>query len=66
MGDSEYDPEVSIHAITGTHGAKTIQVKGSILQHSLLTLIDSRSTHFFLDQLLVLALDIQMERKQAI
>ncbi|XP_073024540.1 uncharacterized protein [Primulina eburnea] len=62
----EEEPVVSIHALTGPQGAQTMQIKGSISRKSLLVLIDSGSTHCFLDKPLAQSLGLSMETKSTL
>lgn len=45
----EDTPEISFHAIAGSTTPQTMQMKGSLGRHPLVILIDSGSTHNFLD-----------------
>jgi len=42
-------PEISLNAITGTPSSKTMQIVGVIHFHRVIVLIDSVSTHNFVD-----------------
>ena len=46
----EYEPEISLHALTGWSPYKTMQVKATIKSHELIVLIDSGSTHNFISE----------------
>ncbi|XXG79744.1 hypothetical protein AAC387_Pa09g0747 [Persea americana] len=48
-GDHEHTSEISLHAIVGAPTPQTMHVTGTLGQQPLVILIDSRSTHYFLD-----------------
>ena len=48
--EGEHDGEISLHALKGVTNNKIIKVAGSRKNHGLLILIDSESTHSFLDE----------------
>jgi hypothetical protein len=52
-------PEISLHAIIGNPTPKTIRIVGMIKNHKIIILIDSGSTHNFLDQEKVNGLGMQ-------
>ena len=41
---------ISIHALVGTEGPHTMRLRGKIKNQTVVILVDSRSTHNFLDQ----------------
>ena len=45
----ESNPQVSLHALEGTFNFQTMRLKGVVGKRSLCILIDSRSTHNFID-----------------
>ena len=45
----EENPQLSIHALESTYNYQTMRVKGSVGRKSLCILIDSGSTHNFID-----------------
>ena len=47
--DEEEEPLVSIHAIAEATPHQTMRIKGNIKKKAIIILIDSRSTHNFLD-----------------
>jgi hypothetical protein len=51
-------PLISLHAISGCIGPKTMCVKAMVGQHELIILIDSGSTHNFVDRKLAQALHL--------
>ena len=52
-GDEDSSPVISLHALMGTEGCQTMRVMGRIKKQNLVVLIDSGSTHNFLDQTVV-------------
>ena len=48
--EEEGDSEISLHALQGLVNNKTIKVEGKVRNHRLMVLIDSGSTHNFLDE----------------
>nr|TKR58079.1 hypothetical protein D5086_0000328630 [Populus alba] len=50
---SEFLPEISFHAITGTEHPQTLRVPGKLKSKNVTVLIDGGSTHNFIDQALV-------------
>lgn len=46
-------PEISLHAITGFVGPRMMRIKGKIGRQWVVILIDTRSTHNFVDQALL-------------
>lgn len=51
-------PKISLHAISGTHNAQTMQVMSEISTQAVRILINSGSAHYFLDYELALRLGI--------
>jgi uncharacterized membrane protein len=50
---SESKPEISLQAITGSAHPKTMRIVGKIQMQNVVILIDSGSTHNFLDSSIV-------------
>jgi len=48
--EEEEDGEISLHALPGLVNSKTNRVEGKVRNHRLMVLIDSGSTHNFLDE----------------
>lgn len=55
--------QISLHAVTGITTSQTMQVQLSINGHDFLALLDSGSTHNFIDS--VTAADLQLHRTDA-
>jgi hypothetical protein len=47
----EVEPLISLHVIAACNGPRTMRIKSTINQRTLVILIDSGSTHNFVDQL---------------
>ena len=45
-----HNPTISLHALTGIEGYQTMRIMGRIKKQSVVILIDSGSTHNFIDQ----------------
>jgi len=58
--------EISLNAITGTPNLKTIRIVGVIRFHRVVVLIDSGSTHNFVDSKLAASLGIHPQPHDAI
>jgi hypothetical protein len=54
----EEEPLISLHAIAGCNGPKTMRIKATIGKRVLVILIDSGSTHNFVDQQVAQALQL--------
>lgn len=54
------EPVISLHAITGAEHYTTMKVQGNIKAHSVVALIDSGSTHSFIDQSLASKLQLPL------
>ena len=53
VGQDQEDAEITLYALSGTPTLGTMRVMGRINQRSFVILIDSRSTHNFIDVALV-------------
>ena len=63
--EEELPPEISLYAITGSNSnGKTMRIQGILMKHNLLFLIDSGSTHSFLDSRWVTKLGLPYTRKK--
>lgn len=58
------DAEITLYALSGTPTSRTMRVMGKINQRSFVILIDSGSTHNFIDAALVLQLHIHVDTSQ--
>jgi len=59
-------PEISLNAITGTPSPKTMRIVGFFRLHQVIILIDSGSTHNFVDAKLAATLGIQPQPQEGI
>jgi hypothetical protein len=59
-------PEISLNAITGTPSPKTMRIVGVIRFHRVIVLIDSGSTHNFVDSKLAASLGLQPQPQDGI
>jgi hypothetical protein len=67
--DFSYDeekPEISLHAITGSNHSNTMRLIGWIGSHKIIVLVDSGSTHNFLDSSVGKKLKVSISREQRI
>ncbi|XP_026400203.1 uncharacterized protein LOC113296079 [Papaver somniferum] len=55
------DIEISLHALTGTHSSETIRIPGVLNKHSISILIDTGSTHSFIDSSLAQKLNYNVQ-----
>lgn len=58
--------EISLHAILGTTAPQTMRVRGTMGQHSVVVLIDSRNTHNFVDPAVAKKAGITIQKKGAL
>jgi hypothetical protein len=63
-GSEEEEPLISLHAIAGCNGPKTMWIKAAIGRRTLVILIDSGSTHNFVDRKVAHALQFAMTPTQ--
>ena len=56
--DEGSPPQISFHAIAGTRAPQTIHITGTLKQCPLTVLIDSGSTHNFIDPLIIRKADV--------
>lgn len=61
VSDSTPNLEISLHALTSYVVQDTIRVPGSINNHNILVLVDTRSTHSFLDAKITEQLNLHIE-----
>jgi hypothetical protein len=61
-------PEISLHAITSYPNQETMQLLGTIRSHGITILVDSGSSHNFVDPTISskVQLEIQVDVKQAV
>jgi hypothetical protein len=62
----EENPEISLHAITGSNHPNTMRLIGWIGNHKIIVLIDSGSTHNFLDSSMGRKLKVSISKEQRI
>lgn len=58
--EQESSPEISLHAIIGTNTPQTMRVVGTVFNKSISLLIDSGSTHNFVDPQVVSCLRLHI------
>ena len=59
---SGVDPvEITLYALVGNPTSNTMRIKGRIQNHDVVSLIDSRSIHNFLDAAVLLVLHLQLD-----
>ena len=62
---NEVNPtEITFYALVGNPTANTMRIKGRIQNHDVVSLIDSRSTHNFLDVVVLLVLHLHLDTSQ--
>jgi hypothetical protein len=62
----EEEPEISLNAITGTPSPKTMRIVGWVKGQQVIVLIDSGSTHNFLDENFAAVLGVKPKGQEAI
>jgi hypothetical protein len=60
------EPEISLNAITGTPSPKTMQLIGFLKHHKVIVLIDSGSTHNFVDSKFIAQLGIMPNNQDSV
>uniref|UniRef100_A0A803MBH9 Ty3 transposon capsid-like protein domain-containing protein n=1 Tax=Chenopodium quinoa TaxID=63459 RepID=A0A803MBH9_CHEQI len=60
--DGEFDPQISVHALAGSNSFQTMRVKGVVNGKDLHILIDSGSTHNFVDMSIAAKLGCHLEQ----
>ena len=58
-GESNSEPEISLHAIAGLQVPKIMWIWGAIKGHSMIALIDSGSRHSFISSRVAHQIDLQ-------
>ena len=64
LGNNALEVEITLYALVGSPSPKTMRVRSKIKELGLVSLIDSGSTHNFLDLFVVLTLKLQIETSQ--
>ena len=62
--DEETEPEITLYALVGNPTPGTMRVKGRVNSVSLVILVDSRSTHNFIDAAVVSVLHVPVDESQ--
>ena len=62
--DQETEPEITLYALVGSPTPRTMRVKGKVNFVSLVILVDSGSTHNFIDAAVVSVLHVPMDESQ--
>jgi predicted aspartyl protease len=62
----EENPEISLHAITGINHPNAMRLIGWIENHKIIMLVDSGSTHNFLDSSMGRKLKVSISKEQRI
>ena len=64
LGNNALEVEITLYALVGSPSPKTMRVRSKIKELGLVSLIDSGSTHNFLDLSVVLTLKLQIDTSQ--
>ncbi|XP_023920704.1 uncharacterized protein LOC112032172 [Quercus suber] len=64
VGEDQEGAEITLYALSGTPTSGTMRIMGRINQKSFVILVDSGSTHNFIDAVLVSQLHIQIDTSQ--
>ena len=62
--DEEIEPEITLYALVGSPTPGTMRVKGKMNSVSLVILVDSGSTHNFIDAAVVSVLHVPVDESQ--
>ena len=62
--EEETEPEITLYALVGSLTPGTMRVKGRVKTVSLVILVDSRSTHNFIDAAVVFVLHVPVDKSQ--
>ena len=62
--DEEAEPEITLYALMGSPTPRTMRVKGKVNSVSLVILVDSGSTHNFIDATVVSVLHVPVDESQ--
>ena len=62
--DEETEPEITLYALVGSPTPGTMKVKGKVNSVSLVILVDSGSTHNFIDAAIVSVLHVPVDESQ--
>ena len=54
-------PIISLHALSGTDGYQTMRIQGKVKNHTMIILVDSGSTHNFVDQAMIRKLGTKLQ-----
>lgn len=63
QGEENTDPEIFLHALTGSINPKTIRILGKIKGQQIVILIDSESTHNFLDPTIIKRAQLKTKKR---
>jgi hypothetical protein len=63
---SDVNPEISLHAITGSNHPKTMRIIGRVGNQRVVILIDSGSTHNFLDSSIAKSTQLLLSKETSV